>query len=309
MTERTVAAYYNEWDKPTAQWLRELIKRGLIADGDVDDRNITEVGADDLKGYDQCHFFAGIGGWSYALRLAGWDDSRPVWTGSPPCQPFSTAGKRKGGADERHLWPVYFGLIAELRPAALFGEQVAAAIGNGWLDAVYADLEAEGYACAATVLPACSVGAPHIRQRLWFVANANSQPTGRIGGFVSRAEEKSERAREEHGRNANGLADGVENGGMANATDNRRKRGGYCGLRGQEATKEHKREVGNNSGAWDDLEWLPCLDGKARPTQPGLQPLAHGVSGRVGLLRGAGNAIVPQVAAQVIGAYLDALDE
>ena len=164
-------AYYNEIDPKAAAWLRELIKRGLIADGEVDTRSIVDVRSNDLHGFAQCHFFAGIGGWSYALRQSGFDDSRSVWTGSCPCQPFSCAGKQKGTADERHLWPVFANLIRECRPVRIFGEQVANAIGAGWLDGVRSDLEAEGYTVGAAVLGAHSVGAPHIRQRLYWVAS------------------------------------------------------------------------------------------------------------------------------------------
>jgi DNA (cytosine-5)-methyltransferase 1 len=165
-----MSAYYNEIDPYAAQWLRNLISAGHIAPGDVDERSIVDVRADDLRGYTQCHFFAGVGGWSLALRLAGWPDDRPVWTGSCPCQPFSVAGEGKAADDERHLWPAWFPLIAECRPAIVFGEQVEAAIGWGWLDAVFVDLEGEGYACGTAVLPACGIGAPHIRQRCWLVA-------------------------------------------------------------------------------------------------------------------------------------------
>ena len=173
-----MTAYYNEIDPYAAQWLRNLIATNRIAPDDVDERSIIDVRPDDLGGYDQCHFFAGIGGWSLALRLAGWPDDRPVWTGSCPCQPFSSAGKGEAANDERHLWPAWFPLIAQRRPPIVFGEQVEAAVGWGWLDAVFADLEGEGYACGASVLPACSVGAPHIRQRLWFVAHDPQQRCG-----------------------------------------------------------------------------------------------------------------------------------
>lgn len=183
--------YYNEFDPFAAAWLRNLIADGLIPQGDVDDRDIRDVDPKDLKGYTQCHFFTGIAGWSLALQLAGWPEDRPVWTGSPPCQPFSAAGKQLGTEDERHLWPTFFNLIRECRPPALFGEQVASAIGHGWFDDLCADLEKEGYAAGAVVLPACSVGAPHKRDRIFFFADAewNQQPreepcgwkAGRVG--------------------------------------------------------------------------------------------------------------------------------
>lgn len=160
--------YYNEFDPNAAAWLRELIAGGLIPPGEVDERSITDVTADDLRGFTQCHFFAGIAGWSYALQLAGWDANRPVWTGSCPCQAFSTAGKQKGFADERDLWPAFFNLIKECRPEHVFGEQVENAIKHGWLDRVYRDMEAEGYSCGSVVLGAHSIGAPHQRQRLYW---------------------------------------------------------------------------------------------------------------------------------------------
>jgi DNA (cytosine-5)-methyltransferase 1 len=251
-----VGAYYNEKDAYAAQWLRNLIAAGHIAGGDVDERSIAEVRPDDLKGYAQCHFFAGIGGWSRALRLSLWPDDRHVWTGSCPCQPFSAAGQGKAADDERHLWPAWFSLIRECRPSVVFGEQVEAAIGWGWLDAVFADLEAEGYACGTAVLPACGVGAPHIRQRLWFVGHAKRE------GLPQRE------------RNA-----GADSQAMGTST------------------RQRPWETGS-------LVWLPCTDGKARPTQSGILPLAHGVPARVGKLRAAGNAIVPQVAAEFVMAAM-----
>lgn len=173
-----MSAYYNEFDPKIAAWLRELIKRGLIADGDVDERPIQEVQPDEIVGYKQVHLFAGIGGWSYALRLAGWPDDKPVWTGSCPCQPFSAAGKGLGQKDDRHLWPEMYRLVKACRPKIVMGEQVETAIGHGWLDGVCSDLEAEKYTTGAAVLGAHSVGSPHVRKRLfWFgrlESNSNS---------------------------------------------------------------------------------------------------------------------------------------
>jgi DNA (cytosine-5)-methyltransferase 1 len=166
--------YYNDNDSFSVKWLKALIAEGLIPKGDVDDRSITEIKPNELDGYTQCHFFAGIGGWPYALRLSGWPEDRPVWTGSCPCQPFSVAGQGKGIKDERHLWPAFRWLIAQKRPATIFGEQVASSDGREWLSGVRLDLETMGYEVGAADLCAAGVGAPHIRQRLFWVAKSKS---------------------------------------------------------------------------------------------------------------------------------------
>jgi DNA (cytosine-5)-methyltransferase 1 len=172
-------AYYNEIDPLKAEIIREAIQAGAIAPGDVDERSIVDVEPADLMGYAQCHFFAGGGFWSVALRQAGWSDDREVWTGSTPCPSFSAAGKGQGFDDPRHLWPAWARLIRECRPSTIFGEQVSAAIGHGWLDLVQTDLEAQDYAVGKIVLGAASVGAPHIRQRLYFVAQSGCVPERR----------------------------------------------------------------------------------------------------------------------------------
>jgi DNA (cytosine-5)-methyltransferase 1 len=177
-----MTAFYNEINPFAAEWLRELIKHDIIAPGVVDERSIEDIRPVELVGFTQCHFFAGIGVWSYALRRAGWPDYRPVWTGSCPCQPFSTAGKGKGFTDERHLWPAFFHLISQRRPVTLFGEQVASKDGLAWLDLVQADLEAEDYAFGTTDLCAAGFGAPEIRQRLYFMAEPEGERHKRTGG-------------------------------------------------------------------------------------------------------------------------------
>jgi DNA (cytosine-5)-methyltransferase 1 len=172
------AAYYNERDPFRCDWLRNLIQRGLIEGGEVDGRPVEDVDPSDLRGFKRCHFFAGLGGWAFALSLAGWPADAECWTGSPPCKSLSRAGKRTGRADPRHVWPVWFPLIRQLRPATIFVEQSDRAVCLGWLDEVAADLEREGYACGAAVLPASAVGAPHIRERLWVTADLNQPPLG-----------------------------------------------------------------------------------------------------------------------------------
>lgn len=169
-------AYYNENDPQIAAWLRELIKQKVLTDGEVDERDIRDVLPADLAGFDRCHFFAGIGVWDYALTQAGHVDAGSIiWTGSCPCQPFSSAGKRAGFDDERHLWPFWFWLISQCRPDIIYGEQVGGSSGRSWFSLVSSDLGGVGYTGTVSELPACGFGAPHRRQRLWFVAESDSE--------------------------------------------------------------------------------------------------------------------------------------
>lgn len=224
-----MSAYYNEIDPYAAQWLRNLISAGRIAPGDVDERDIRDVRADDVRGYDQCHWFAGIGGWSLALRLAGWPDDRPVWTGSCPCQALSGAARGQTVADD--LWPAWLPLVAANRPGTLFGEQVAHK--GTWLDQVCDDLDLLGYEVGAAVLPAVSVGADHARPRIYFVGHTyrDRKPSVRVDGKVE-------------------------------------------GLR---------RDRSDAGGVVS----------------------ADGLSGRMAIFRAFGNAIVPQVAAEFISAFME----
>ena len=266
--------YYNEYDPAAAQWLRNLIAAGHLPAGDVDERSIEDVRPADLTGYVQCHFFAGIAGWPLALALAGWPDDRPVWTGSCPCQPFSAAGSGSGFDDERHLWPAWQHLIRQCRPAVIFGEQVASPAALSWLNLVSADLENAGYAVGAADLCAASVGAPHIRQRLYWVADTDSE---------RRAWKRLLLRAEEGGRHESKVLEAAG--------------GGSAGGNGRSSSTTH--------GGWTDADWLRCRDGKWRPVEPGAFPLADGIPGRMVRLRAYGNAIVPQVAAEFVRAYLE----
>jgi DNA (cytosine-5)-methyltransferase 1 len=311
-----MASFYNEIEPYAAQWLRNLIKEGLIPDGEVSTTSIVDLRPSDLAGFTQCHFFAGIGGWSLALRLAGWPNDRPIWTGSCPCQPFSVAGKRAGTDDPRHLWPDFFRLIRACRPPVVVGEQVAGAAGYGWLDGVRADLAREGYASRGVDIPAGAVDAPHIRQRLYWVAtdlgDAN-MPHGEGSGVSSRVH--AQHAHTDCGGAHSYMAD-------ANVSGLRQRGGDH-----PPAGHGHPVAPEGRSGHWDDHIWLTGADGKSRRAKSGLSLLVDGPSGgvalvraredgtkethtysRVGALRAFGNAIVAPLAKEVIMALMEVLD-
>lgn len=198
--------YYNEYSPFPAQWIRNLISAGVVRGGMVDERSI-ELVPDGIGDFTRCHFFAGIGGWEIALQQAGWPKDVPVWTGSCPCQPFSAAGQGRGTADDRHLWPEFLRLIKANRPPRIFGEQVSGSKVTGklftertferlepearraageadqeaWLKHVQTDLEGLGYIVGSVSFPACGVGAPHARQRLyWYACDARRVRDARL---------------------------------------------------------------------------------------------------------------------------------
>lgn len=330
------AAYYNEIDRQKAAWLRELISRNLIATGDVDERSIADVRPDDLQPYRQCHFFAGIGIWSYALRAAGWPDDREVWTGSCPCQPFSDAGKKEAFNDERHLWPVWFPLIAARRPVVCFGEQVASVDGLTWLDVVQVDLDRADYSLGCVDLCAAGVGAPHQRQRLYWVAHTaevgcsgrprpqhhqqgeqrrstapdgcgvgvlglteGEGPQARIGGDVQPGANGGTRALFEQTGAACDLADATS-GGCGEFRD--------AALAGSSGHYDGGSIVGPVNGFWQGADWVLTRPQRVgdrpglRPVEPRSFPLAHGTSARLGRLRGYGDGIVAPAAVAFIQA-------
>lgn len=253
-----MTAWYNEIDPLAAQMLRNLIAAGELPAGYVDERSITDVRPEDLDGFTQCHFFAGIGGWPLAARLAGWPDDRPIWTGSCPCQPFSIANavwkRGKGTSDERHLWPFWYDLIVAKQPRVVFGEQVKEAIAGGWFDEVADDMERSGFAVWAAVIAALGVGSPQERERLWLVCDADP--------------------------------DGWQ--GLGELPPNTRAHEGIAAW----------GETARTGGSYRGKGWL---------TKPGISLLADGLPPPMvkGAAHGFGNAIVPQVGAEIIGAYLE----
>lgn len=259
-----MTAYYNEIDPFKAQWLRNLIEANIIAPGEVDERSIEEVEPDDLKPFRQCHFFAGIGLWSVALRQAGWGDEREVWTGSCPCQPWSAIGRRGGEEDDRHLWPAWFELIKARPGIPVFGEQVANGGGQAWLDIVQADLEEIGYTCAKLSLCAAGFGAPTIRDRTFWLGYADSEG---LQGYTGNESETARRS-------------------LANRPD-------------AEAGCDNV-QPGMVNGYWAESEWRDCADGKARPIQPGTFPMANGVPCRDEQIHAYGDGINVETARHFI---------
>jgi len=293
-------AYYNEFDPKAAAWLRQLIKNGNITQGEVDERSITEVTPNDLRGFGRVHFFSGIGTWDYCLNRAGWGD-RPIWTASLPCQPFSTAGKGLGKSDERHLLPHFLELVRQCKPNAIFGEQVEGAIKHGWLDDLQTNMEAEGYAVGHCVLGAHSIGAAHIRQRLYWVANSigdgDKRAIRRING-EAHGGEISDRPNISQSGKFSGTSSDVR--GMVYANEPRSQQGieaaetaryrspvisagcvsgmadsNVTGLQGRERTESADKLLVGQNGM---VDWIYCRDNKYRPIESGIKPLVDGIA-------------------------------
>jgi DNA (cytosine-5)-methyltransferase 1 len=299
--------YYNDNDPQVCAWIRQLMFDGLIPYGMVDSRSILDVRPADLEGFTQCHFFCGIAGWAYALKLAGWPATRPVWTGSPPCQPFSAAGKLEGRDDARHLAPHFISLVRACRPPVLFGEQVASSAVFGksakrvggepewaWLDDLSDRLEAARYAVGASDIPAAGVGAPHIRQRTFFGAVRLADAA------VRRCEPRERDGRicvSDNGAGAATIQSGTQSASerLADATSagSQGRDGKHPDPGGRQETSRHSGSCsadltlagagpsGTDHGGWDNVDWLFCRDGKWRPVKSSVQRVVDGLPGGV----------------------------
>jgi DNA (cytosine-5)-methyltransferase 1 len=232
------------------------------------------------------------------------------------------------------------GLIAKFRPPVVFGEQVASKLGRIWLARVRLDLERMGYAVGAADLCAAGVGAPHVRQRLFWVAHAQGAGRPRRGEHPSDARpEAGGGARRLGPEGPRPLPRWLADADGRDARPKRQQRGGQhgresphgvagldAGVHGRlghtngQGLEEWGRESGDDGqerpaplgtgqavlAAWGDFDIIQCADGKARRIESGVLPLAARLPKRVVRLRGYGNAICPPLAAVFVKSFLEA---
>ena len=207
------------------------------------------------------------------------DPDPDVILGGFPCQPFSSAGHQKAQSDPRHLWPEMFRLIKECRPTWVIGENVIGIVKLG-LDEVLTDLESEGYATRTFNIPACAVGAPHLRQRVWIVAHSDCN------------------------RKSNGTLDdssrqGIVGSSMADPQSERhgRRSSEECG--NEQRIILPKEQKGSEVGSEAEGCGGPYRPDQWWESEPPVGRLAHGVSHRVSQIRALGNSIIPQIAKEI----------
>ena len=207
-------------------------------------------------------------------------------TGGFPCQPFSLAGKQRGKADDRYLWPEMLRVIRKARPTWIVGENVAGIV-NMALDQVHVDLEAEGYEVESIIIPACGVDAPHRRDRVWIVAHSTG---GKRGGLQDKSRTQGAQGGDQLPRDKSGLSGKLCAEDVADSQS--------VGIQGQRPSGIEKPQPHGCSAIpmrqgerSEQAQWLP---------EPNVDRVVDGLPNRVGRIRGLGNAIVPQVAAEII---------
>ena len=224
-------------------------------------------------------------------------------TGGYPCQPFSLAGKRKGTEDDRHLWPEMRRIIAQAKPSWVVCENVAGHVTMG-LDEVLSDLESEGYATQPLIIPACAKDAPHRRDRVWIIGYSNVANSG------------SKRRRGRSDENAQGQVGSLQTEGSSTGTkqriladtDSLRVEGARAKQQTARAIRKSEAISDTNSTGFEEQrksklqtkehEATEC--GSRWEAEPNVGRVANGIPNRVDRLKGLGNAIVPQVAYEIL---------
>jgi DNA (cytosine-5)-methyltransferase 1 len=199
-----------------------------------------------------------------------------VLSGGFPCQPFSSAGKRKGKEDDRFIWPEMLRVVREVKPSFIVGENVAGIIGMA-IEQVLTEMEAEGYHTETFIIPACAVNAPHRRDRVWIIAYHKSQ--GLQSGIVEGRTEKAVTWTSNDSSVFTNTNSELCGHGHNAAVDT---------VRATKTKIEDGRQPISNSEQWD--------------AEPALDRVADGVPNRVDRIKGLGNAIVPQVAFEIFKA-------
>ena len=307
--------YYNDNDNYCCDVIEKNIENGNLYKGYVDRRDIRDVKGEDLKDYGQIHLFAGIGGFPLGFKWAGLPASTSIITGGFPCQPHSVAGKRRGAADDRNLWPEFLRIIKELRPTWIIGENVPGIV-SLYLDTVLSDLEGEAYFCWPFNIPACAFDAPHRRERIWIVAHAESDIRGTPRDYRSKSSARGDtllahtEGKQDRGLQFTGLAPNTGTGGEDVAYTNQESESRLPKREGTQDT------ISGNTGKaicyatvkglqdWINKEMGGGAEWNTFPqpqrsdwwtVEPDVGRVAHGVPSRVDRLRSLGNAVVPQV--------------
>jgi len=243
-------------------------------------------------------------------------DRIDIITGGYPCQPFSVAGKQKGEQDDRHLWPSMLEIIAQVRPTWVICENVTGHIALG-LDQVLLDLENEGYSTRTFIIPACSVNAPHRRDRLWIVAHSNDtrQPASERGRQNNRDKERNDirgsgenvadsdnlRVEERHKECAKPDKQKQTNNAMPcseDVADSESVR-----VEGSRPTREQKSSIPIEQKIFRCDS--PRVSRNHWKIEPRMGRVADGIPRRVAKLKALGNAVVPQICMMIGRAILE----